>query len=132
MEKQPKSIRFVSWKKHKLDQALTQIDGVYENYGDETIVDFFREKFGYPQALPVYDIIKVDPIIPKSPYDLALKPTELPRRQKCPVCLEEFDSARFTYHLSGKCFTDCKNRNEIISKYFEKQNSMNAQPEQNS
>lgn len=135
MEKQPKSIHFVSWKKHKLDQALTQVDGVYDNFVDEvtfeTIIDFFREKYGYPQAYPVYDIKKNEPIIPQSPYDLPFKSPELPRKQRCPVCLEEFDSARFTYHMSGKCFNECKNRIEIISKYFENQSSNNSTADQN-
>ena len=128
MIKQPKSIHFVSWKKHKLDQALTQVDGVYNDYVDEitfeTVIDFFRKQYGYPQALPVNEITQNEPIIPQSPYNLTFDSPGLARKQRCPVCHEEIDSPRFTYHLAGKCFSECKNQLEVISKYFEEQNSL--------
>lgn len=127
MNKQPKSIHFVSWKKHKLDQALTQVDSVFNDYIDEitfeTIIDFFRNSYGFPKPDPVYELTNSESIIPKPDYNLPFDPCGIGRKQRCPVCKEEIDSPRFTYHLASKCFNECKNRIEIISKYFEEQNT---------
>ena len=94
MNKQPKAIQFVSWKKHKLDQALKQVDGVYNDFVDEitfkTVIDFFRKELGFPKSLSVNELIANEPIVPPFPYkDLMLDSAPLPRRQVCPVCKED-------------------------------------------
>ncbi|KAK8866817.1 hypothetical protein M9Y10_009785 [Tritrichomonas musculus] len=137
MNKQPKTIQFVSWKKHKLDQALKQVDGVYNDFVDEitfkTVIDFFRKELGFPKSLSVNELIANEPIVPPFPYkDLMLDSAPLPRRQVCPVCKEEIDAPRFTNHLAGKCFSDCKNQLEVITKYFNDQNSLTQSSASNS
>ncbi|OHS93691.1 hypothetical protein TRFO_40055 [Tritrichomonas foetus] len=129
MEKQPKSIHFVSWKKHKLDRALTQVDNVCNNIFDgiifETIIDHYREQYGYPGSLPVSSIIQSEPIIPPSPYKFYFETAALARTQKCPVCNENVDASRFTYHLATKCFRDTKDQKSIMKKYFTEEQAQN-------
>lgn len=123
MEKQPKKILFVSWKKHKVEQALSQIDNVCNVFINEllfeSIIDFFREK-SYPKAVPVYPIIQNEPVIPNlHENNLRFETPVIPRPQKCPICHETMDASRFTSHLVTKCFKECKDKMEVIHKFFE-------------
>lgn len=121
MEKQPKEIHFVSWKKHKLEQAIPEIDAVYQDFVDEmtfeTVMDFFKS-FGFPAAQNIYDITRTDQMFPPITHRNTFDAITLPRKQKCPVCQEEVDCQKFTDHLD-KCFKECAHPMECISKYFD-------------
>ena len=123
MEKLPKHIYFVSWKKHKVDQALSHVndicDGFFNDLLFETIIDVFRLDYGFPGALPVQEIIQNEPIVPASTYNINFETQVINRTQKCPVCHENVDASRFTSHLSSKCFKDCPNKMEVVSRFFE-------------
>ena len=125
-----KKIHFVSWKKHKAEQALSQVDAIFESIvGDlvfETIIDYYRQKYGYPNALPVHKILQNEPVIPEPPeqsLQFRFETTEVRRFQRCPVCKEQIDGPRFTAHLEERCFKDSSRKIEIISKYFENNNN---------
>lgn len=123
MEKQPKKILFVSWKKHKVEQAISQIDNICDVFINEllfeSIIDFFREK-SFPKACPVYQMIRNEPIIPNlRETQLPFETPVIPRQQKCPICHETLDASRFTSHLATKCFKECKDKMEVLHKFFE-------------
>jgi hypothetical protein len=128
-----KQIHFVSWKKHKVEQALTQLDSLCNSFIDElifeTIIDVARQSHGYPAALPIRQLIQTEPVIPESPFqfEFEVPAVEGTRRvQKCPVCGESFDAARFTYHLASKCYAGPKTLESCL-KYFETDGA-SAQP----
>jgi hypothetical protein len=121
----PKQIYFVSWRKHKVEQALTQVDAICNGFIDdlifETVIDVCRQRFGYPAALPIREIIQNEPVVPRSPFrveQVHFETPEMSRQQKCPVCHETVDAARFTYHLAVRCFREAKAM-EICAKFFE-------------
>jgi hypothetical protein len=120
-----KRIHFVSWKRQKVEQALTQLDSVCDSFIDqlifEAVMDVARQSHGYPAALPIRQLIQINPILPDSPFRLEFDvPTvEGSRRpQECPVCHERCDAARFTFHLASKCFGGPKTV-DVVLKYFE-------------
>lgn len=124
MEKQPKRIYFVSWKKHKVDQALTQVDNICTDFINEllieSILDLFKTDYGCPGAISVSKIIQVDPVIPQLKDDPFNFDTPIiSRSQRCPICHDTIDASRFTSHLITKCFKECKDKMEILRKYFE-------------
>ena len=127
MESGTKTIHFVSWKKHKVDQALTQIDNVYESFIDsvifENILDVLRSR-AFPAPLPVRYLIANEPVLPPSHRQLQFEANEMRRQQRCPVCKELIDAPRFTKHLEEKCFRNVASEAERISvcrKYFEEE-----------
>lgn len=122
----PKTIQFVSWKKHKVDQALTQVEPVVNDFVDdllfETVLDFCRQKYGFPQALPIHEILQNEPVVPKSPFMIEQVQFENPetrRTQKCPICHETCDGSRYTFHLSNKNHYKDGNSLDIVAKTLE-------------
>ncbi|KAH0786778.1 hypothetical protein GPJ56_009307 [Histomonas meleagridis] len=125
-----KKIHFVSWKKHKAEQALIQVDSVLESLVSdlifETIIDYYRKRYGYPNALPVQKILQNEPVIPEPPDKrppFKLETTDARRFQRCPVCGEQIDAPRFTAHLEERCFKNSPGKLEIIARYFENSNA---------
>lgn len=121
-----KKIYFVSWKKHKVEQALTQTEAICDSFISdlifETIIDYFREKFGYPGALPICSITQNEPIIPQplgEPIQSKLDITDIRRFQRCPICGEQVDGPRFTSHLEEGCFNNEKDKIAKLQLYFD-------------
>ena len=123
MEKQPKRIFFVSWKKHKVDQALSQVDNICDTFINEllfeSIMDYFRQEYGYTHATTVYQIIQNETVLPNLNNPFQFETPVIPRSQYCPICHETIDASRFTSHLMTKCFKDCKDKMEVLQKFFE-------------
>ena len=122
-----KRIHFVSWKKHKVDQALTQVDNVYQSFIDElifeTVLDCCRASpAGYPQALPISDITCNEQVLPPLPLTFQFEARETQRPQICPVCKERVP-ANFTAHLHEKCFTRLTKKLDVCVQYFEEANA---------
>jgi hypothetical protein len=123
-----KVIQFVSWKKHKVEQALTEVDNICNSFIDdlifETVIDVTRQSHGYPAALPIRQLIRPEPIVPESPFLVDQLQFEVPtvegsrRPQECPVCHDRCDAARFTYHLASKCFGGQRTLDACL-KYFD-------------
>jgi hypothetical protein len=129
-----KEIHFVSWKKHKVEQTLTQVDSICDSFIDElifeAITDECRHSYGYPAALPIRQIIQNEPVVPQSPFPMHQLQFEVPegrRQQLCPVCQATCDAARFTSHLASKCFQNAKPL-EVCLRYFEKEEEAAAAP----
>jgi hypothetical protein len=133
MEK-AKQIHFVSWKKHKVEQALTQVDAVCDGFIDdlifETVIDVCRQRFGYPAARPIREIIQNEPVVPRSPFrvdQLRFDTPEQARPQKCPVCHETVDAARFTGHLHEKCFKGMKSFEACLNYFNQEEKAKSGQ-----
>lgn len=130
--RRPKQIHFVSSKKHKVDEAMRQVDDVCNGFIDdiifEVIIDVFREKaFPKSGSVSIADMIYNEPIFtPLEPFDF--KPEEMKRGQKCPRCRiqkpdgRDIDAGRFTFHLAEHgcgCFhVPYDERMEILRSYF--------------
>ena len=108
-EGKPKQIYLVSWKQHKLDLAKEHVEDITKDMMDDiifnTIIDYVRKNYGFPNALPLRDITANDPVIPNSP-DLLDQPTvgtsQFERSpQTCPVCQSTIDARLFTSHLES-------------------------------
>ena len=105
----PKQIFFVSWKQHKLDLAKSHVNDIIDDMMNDaifnTIIDYCRKKYGFPNALPLRDITANDPVIPNSP-EMLDQPTvgasQFERSpQTCPVCQATIDARLFTSHLEA-------------------------------
>lgn len=121
-----KQIHFVSWKKQRAAQALTQTDSVCDSLISdlifEAVIDYVREKFGYPGALPIRSITQNEPVLPSprgAPISCTLDTTDVRRIQKCPVCGEQIDGPRFTAHLEEECFPRAGDRIARLRAYFD-------------
>lgn len=114
MEKQlPKKIRFVNWKRHKLDRALESVDAITRDLFEEmvykAVFDYFRQNKGYPCALPIDSITSPECVRPSAPRNIEQIPNggpPLSRSKKCPVCGSMVDGPRLTEHLAT-CIRGC-------------------------
>jgi hypothetical protein len=118
-----KEVHFVSWKKHKVALALSQVDSICDGFIDdvifETVLDACRER-AFPRPDPLSEILDPNVVGPQWPYekDQRFDTGEIRRQQKCPVCHETVDAGRFTSHLAGRCFSNSKPL-EVSLKFFE-------------
>jgi hypothetical protein len=125
-----KEVHFVSWKKHKVALALSQVDSICDTFLDdlifETVLDSCRER-AFPRPSPLREILDPTTVGPQWPYekDQRFDTGEMRRLQKCPVCHETCDAGRFTSHLSSKCFTGSKPL-EVSLRFFDEE--ANAKP----
>ena len=110
----PKKVFFVNWKRHKVDQVLLHTKEITENYFEDiifnTIIDFYRQNYGFPNALSLEKLIENEPVIPPSPFNVHTLPNEQQegsRNQKCPICNDSRDHRLFTNHLES-CIKKCK------------------------
>jgi hypothetical protein len=64
----------VSWKKHKGEQALTQVDSICDSFIDDFIFDIIsdecRHSYACPAALPIRQIIQNERVVPQSPFPM--------------------------------------------------------------
>jgi hypothetical protein len=129
-----KEIHFGSWNKHKVEQALAQVDGICDSFIDELIFeaigDECRHSYGYLAALPIRQITQNKLVAPQSLLPMHQLQFEVPenrRRQPCPVCQAICDATRFTSHLASKSFQNAKPL-EVCLGYFEKEDAATAAP----
>ena len=135
--RRPKHIQFVSSKKHKVSEALKQVDDVCEGFIDEAIfeviMDVFREK-AFPKNPKIgSDLISITNIIHNEPLfppmeSFHFKPEEMKRGQKCPRCRiykpdgRDIDAGRFTFHLAESgcgCFhVPDSEKMEVLRSWF--------------
>ena len=98
-----KSLSFVSWKKHKLEEAMEHTDAVLEGMFDslvfEIVIDFLRKEYGFPGALPVSDFTKTSPVIPPPPFILP-QSGERVSQEKCPCCGKVIAKDQLVRHMS--------------------------------
>jgi hypothetical protein len=103
MAERKAKIPVVNYRKQKLERALAQVDSVMAGLFDrlifETVMDFCREEFGYPNALPLRFFAQNVPVVPPSsffyerPHQLSIR--EIP----CPRCQALVRADTFTSHL---------------------------------
>ena len=98
-----KSLSFVSWKKHKLEEAMEHTDAVLEGMFDslvfEIVIDFLRKEYGFPGALPVSDFMTTSPVIPPPPFILPQSP-EKASEEKCPCCEQVIPKDQLVRHMN--------------------------------
>jgi len=109
----PQKIFFVSWKQHKVEQSLSHTKAITDEFFNEiifrTIIDFNRNKYGFPSAFSLQEIVENEPVVPVSPLNVQNFITDQQDRRmhKCPVCEEPVDARLFTSHLES-CIKKCK------------------------
>ena len=101
-----------------------QVDNICDDFINEllfeSILDFFRQKYGYPRAIPISQIIQNEPVVPQLPESaFHFETPVISRSQRCPICHDTIDASRFTSHLVTKCFKECKDKMEVLRKFFE-------------
>lgn len=114
-EVHPKQIFLVSWKQHKLDLAKQHIHEIASLFMDEiifnTVIDYCRQKYGFPEALPLSEITANEPVLPNASAGSDQNTYEnndtIRRPQTCPVCNDTVDARLFTSHLET-CIKKCK------------------------
>ena len=102
----PKSIKLVSWKQQKIENALSQVTNIKNDYIDELIfkivVDYCRKNYGFPNADELDKIIAIEPVKPTDSNDVKyeIQPQDKETRvAKCPICETSHDSRLFTNHI---------------------------------
>ena len=122
MNKPPNNLIFLNLAKHKLEKSLKQVDNISESIFNtiifETIIDFYRQEFGFPAATPLDQLIENDPVLPPCHYFDFYEFHTSKDPVTCPVCKNKIEPSRFTFHLYEKCFKEYKNINETLGKSF--------------
>ena len=102
MERGKKHLSFVSWKKHKLEEALGHVDLVLDGIIDDLIfrevMNVMRTEYGYPGALPVDVFTDARPIFPRASFSFP-SATIAAAEEKCVCCGRSVTTKQYLNHF---------------------------------
>jgi hypothetical protein len=114
-------IPVANWRKQKLTDVLSQVDSMaflmFDSLIFETIIDFVREEYGFPGALPLRDFTQTSPIVPSPTYSLPVLPSPPPSEITCPGCNAPIEPRRF-YDHAQRCARTASAPVEAACEFF--------------
>jgi hypothetical protein len=116
-------IPVVNYRKQKLERVLAQVNcvmfGLFDRLIFETVIDFCRDEFGYPNALPLRRFAQNVPVVPPSSffYERADQPS--PPEFPCPRCRALVRADTLTNHLAQCPADPVRPDLAIVCRYFD-------------
>ena len=102
MEVATKSVTFVNWRQHKLEEAMNNLDSIFADFMDDLlfkeVMNFVRLEYGYPGAFPIDAFADTVPVLPSA--DFWLPGPSVPNEDvKCVCCQNVIPKDEYMKHL---------------------------------
>ena len=82
------------------------VDDLMDEFIFTTILDYFRRKEGFPNAMPIAELLDTENITPKLSFIIPSADKSIEQIKICPICKIQVSTDRFAQHVSS-----CKERN---------------------